>query len=113
MNPLSLAIKGSPVPTPFFTRKHPVSGHVYTRFAMSSAFDADHRQRLHGWYDEIDDDGTIRRRPYSMHWRPIFRHELQMMLQQAGFHCESIEGGHRGEAYTGTSPKMIVQARLS
>jgi len=113
VNPLELPIKGSPVPTPFFTRKHPVSGHEYTRFAMSSAFDADHRQRLHGWYDEITDDSTIRRRPYSMHWRPIFRHELQMMLRQAGFEIESIEGGHRGESYNGTSPRMFVRARLS
>ena len=80
---------------------------------MSSAFDAEHRQRLHGWYDETTEDGTIRRRPYSMHWRPIFRHELQLMLRQAGFKIETLEGGHRGEPYTETSPRMFVQARLS
>ncbi len=112
VNPLQLSIKGSPVPTPFFTRKHPVSGNSYTRFAMCSAFDTDHRQRLHGWYDEIAGDGRILRRPYSMHWRPIFRHELQMMLEQAGFEIETLEGGHCGEDYTGTSPRMFVQARM-
>jgi hypothetical protein len=80
---------------------------------MSSAFDSDHRQRLHGWYDEITDDNSIRRRPYSLHWRPIFRHELQMMLQQVGFVIESLEGGHRCEPYIETSPRMFVQARLS
>ncbi len=113
VNPLELSMKGSHVPTPFFTRKHSVSGHVYTRFAMSSPFDADHRQRLHGWYDEVTDGGTIRRRPYSMVWRPIFRHELQLMLQQAGFEIESLDGGHCREPYEGTSPRMFVQARLS
>ena len=48
-----------------------------------------------------------------MYWRPIFRHELQLMLRHAGFAIESLEGGHRAEPYTATSPRMFVQARLT
>ena len=33
------------------------------------------------------------------------------MLAEAGFRIEAMEGGHRGESYTASSPRMFVQAR--
>lgn len=111
VNPLSLKIQGDPVPKPFFTRRNPHNGNTYTRFAMVSAFDEQHRQRLHGWYDEIASDGTLRREHYSLYWRPIFRHEMELMLAEAGFELVALEGGHHQEAYTAQSPRMFVQAR--
>jgi SAM-dependent methyltransferase len=111
VSPLALKIHGDPVATPFFTRRHPRTGNRYTRFAMCSPFDADHVQRLHGWYDELAEDGTVRRRSYDTKWRPIHRFELELMLEGAGFGIEAIEGGHRGEPYTSASPRMFVQAR--
>jgi SAM-dependent methyltransferase len=111
INPLSLPVAGDLQPTPFFTRRHPCTGMRYTRFAMLSAFDADHVQRLHGWYDELDAEGCVRRRFYETRWRPIHRFELELMLETSGFVIESLEGGHRGESYTPTSPRMFVQAR--
>jgi SAM-dependent methyltransferase len=111
VNPLRLKIEGDPVPKPFFTRRNPHNGNSYTRFAMVGPFDAEHRQRLHGWYDEIDADGHVVRRPYDLTWRPIFRHEIALMLDAAGFEIRSVEGGHQGEAYTAQSPRMVIQAR--
>lgn len=111
INPLSLAREGNPIPTPFFTRRHPRTGRRYTRFAMLSPFDAAHVQRLHGWYDEYGDDGVIRRRPYETLWRPIHRFEIELMLEVAGFAIEGIDGGHQHEVYSPASPRMFVSAR--
>jgi ubiquinone/menaquinone biosynthesis C-methylase UbiE len=111
VNPLKLKIEGDPVPRAFFTRKNTNTGNTYTRFAMSDAFDENHRQRLHGWYDEIDSEGSVTRRHYSLYWRPIFRFEIEMMLEKAGFRVEKLEGGHLGESYSAQSPRMLIQAR--
>ena len=111
VNPLNLKIHGDETPKPFFTRKNPHNGNVYTRFAMADAFDENHRQRMHGWYDELDPDGTVRRRPYSVYWRPIFRFEIELMLERTGFELIKIEGGHLREPYAAQSPRMLIQAR--
>jgi SAM-dependent methyltransferase len=111
VNPLKLNLAGDPHPKLFFTRKNPHTGDTYSRFAMSGPLDADQRQRLHGWYDELAADGTVRRRFYSMHWRPIFRFELELMLRAAGFRVASIEGGHKKEPLTADSDHLFVVAR--
>lgn len=111
VNPLQLKIEGDPVAKPFFTRRNPVTGNIYTRFAMVDAFDATQKQRLHGWYDEVGSDGGVKRNHYSLHWRPIFRYEVELMLKCAGFHIEQIEGGHLKEPYTMRSPRMFIFAR--
>jgi SAM-dependent methyltransferase len=111
VNPLSLKIEGDSVPKPFFTRRNPETGNTYTRFAMSDPFDADHQQRLHGWYDELEPDGHIKRTFYSLHWRPVFRFEIELMLERVGFGLEEIQGGHLHEPYTAKSPRMFVISR--
>ncbi|HEY0510376.1 MAG TPA: class I SAM-dependent methyltransferase [Thermoanaerobaculia bacterium] len=111
MNPLTLPLEGSPIPNPFLTRRNPHTGNVYTRFAALGPMAADQVQELFGWYDEIGPDGNIRRIPYSMHWRPIFRYELELMLERAGLAVESVEGGHLHEPFTAQSSKLFVVAR--
>ena len=111
VNPLRLKLHGDDTPRPFFTRRNPHNGNTYTRFAMVDAFDENHRQRLHGWYDEVDAGGVVRRRGYSVYWRPIFRFEVELMLERAGFELLAIEGGHSREPYTAQIPRMFIQAR--
>lgn len=113
INPLSLTLAGDLVPKPFFTRRNPASGNMYTRFAASDAIDAEQRQRLHGWYDEVASDGTLRRFAYSLHWRPIFRFELELLLELCGLAIVSLEGGHQKEPFESKSPRMFVVARRS
>ena len=110
VNPLQLKMEGDPVPKPFFTRKDRNTGNTYTRFAMMGPFDENHKQKLHGWYDEITSDGFVKRRYYSLHWRPIFRFEIELMLKEAGLKLIQIEGGHRKEPYTAQSPRMFIVA---
>jgi hypothetical protein len=111
VNPFALKLKGDPVPKPFFTRRHPETGNSYTRFAMAGPLDEQQRQRLHGWYDEVDGNGMLRRQPYSMFWRPIFRFEIELMLRQAGFEIEKIEGDHQCRPYRVGCSRMFIQAR--
>lgn len=110
VNPLDLDLRGSSLPKAFFTRRNPHTGNRYTRFSMSDPIDEKQRQRLHGWYDEIDPDGVVHRTFYSMHWRPIFRYEIELMLRQSGFRLTAIEGGHAKEPFTASSPSMFIQA---
>jgi ubiquinone/menaquinone biosynthesis C-methylase UbiE len=111
VNPLSLKIQGDPQPTPFFTRRSNESGHAYTRFAMMGPFNENQKQLLHGWYDEVDVQGSVRRNFYSIHWRPVFRYEVELMLRLAGFEVIRVEGGHQKQPYTSQSPKMFIQAK--
>jgi ubiquinone/menaquinone biosynthesis C-methylase UbiE len=111
VNPLDLPILGNSNPKPFFTRRNVHNGNRYTRFAMIGPFDESHRQLLHGWYDEVDSEGCVKRQYYSIYWRPIFRFEAELMLKEAGLEIVSIEGGHLKEPYTAQSPRMFIQAK--
>lgn len=111
VNPWRLPMDGDPVPKPFFTRRHPRTGMPYTRFAAMGARDAEGSQSLHGWYDQLDAEGRVTRRPYAVTWRPIARHELQLMLEAVGLEIVSLEGGHRHEPFTAQSPRLFVQAK--
>lgn len=110
INPLVLSVAGDPKPKAFFTRRNPHTGNPYTRFAMTGPFDAAQRQELYGWYDELDAEGLVRRRPYSMRWRPIFRYELELMLRAAGLRVTALEGDHQGAPFSATSSHLFVQA---
>ncbi len=59
VNPLGLNISGDSLPKAFFTRRNDHTGNLYTRFAMLGPMDADHKQRLHGWYDEVLPTGQV------------------------------------------------------
>lgn len=111
VNPLVLPLGGDPAPRPFFTRTNVHTGNRYTRFAAMGPIQDDQRQRLHGWYDEIERNGVVRRTEYSMEWRPIFRYEAHLIVESAGLDLLAVEGGHRGEPFTAASRKMFVLAR--
>jgi len=110
VNPLTLKLQGDPVAKPYYTRRSPHGGNLYTMFAMLDPVDANHKQRMHGWYDEVEPDGVVKRRHFELHWRPIFRFELELMLREAGFRVASLEGGQRHEPYTAQSPRLFVRA---
>jgi SAM-dependent methyltransferase len=113
VNPLALPLRGDPVPVPFLSRRHNERNRAYTRFAALGPVDAQQRQQLYGWYDEVDEAGVVRRTPYSMWWRLIFRGELELMLENCGLAVENVAGGHRHEEFKAQSPKLFVVARRS
>ncbi len=110
MNPFILNFGGDSIPKPFFTRKNPATGNVYTRFAAMGPMQTNQNQKLFGWYDEVEPDGTLKRQLYEMYWRPVFRYEIELMLNKAGFKIAEIFGGHQNEPFTPTSRKMFILA---
>ncbi len=110
VNPLRLPLGGSAPPQPFFTRLHPDTGRRYTRFAAMGPIEGDQTQRLFGWYDEIDENGLVRRTPYEMRWRLLFAAELELLVEAAGLSVAVIEGDHRGSQFETTSPKIFMIA---
>jgi len=110
INPLILNLAGDPNPIPFFNRRNVHNGKKYTRFAAMGKMQADQKQKLYGWYDEMESDGTVKRQPYEVYWRPIFKYEIMLMLEKAGFQVDKIYGVHQNEPYTSSSRKMFIQA---
>jgi hypothetical protein len=111
ISPFRLNPSGDPVPKPFFTRRNEWTGNRYTRFAMTGPMDEHQRQELHGWDDEVTPDGAVMRSYFSIVWRPLYRFEIELMLREAGFDIEAVEGDHDGSPFTAQSPKMFVRAR--
>lgn len=110
VNPFALPLHGNGAPQPFFSRINPETGRSYTRFAAMGPIETDQTQRLFGWYDEIGEDGLIRRTPYELRWRLTFAAELSLMVETAGLRVESIEGDHRRSKFDASSPKIFMIA---
>jgi SAM-dependent methyltransferase len=110
-NPLMLQLGDQTTPEASYTRINRRTGNLYTKFAMVSGLSASQTQRVHGWYDEIMPGGAVRRTPYGFEWRAVFRYELELMLTQAGYGVEKVEGGFLGENFDAHSPKIVVTAR--
>ncbi|MGE0719720.1 MAG: hypothetical protein AB7P02_30030, partial [Alphaproteobacteria bacterium] len=98
-------------PRLLFTRRHEPTGRTYQRFNLLGPMEPDQVQSVSGWYDEVGDDGLVRRRPYAMKVRPIYRYELQLMIEAAGLGITRLHGGHRGEGFHRASPVIFVEAR--
>jgi hypothetical protein len=98
-------------PQLFFCRRLPDTGRTYMRFAGFGRLQPDQRQKLHGWYDELGEDGTVRRTPYDMTWRLMFRGEAELMVRSCGLDVIAVEGGHRHEPFQTDSPKLFLIAR--
>jgi SAM-dependent methyltransferase len=111
-NPLALNLHGDERPELFFTRRRTDNGNTYSRFCASGPIDVNQIQPIFGWYDETDSRGIITRRSYSLEWRLIFRFELELMLENAGFRITKISGGNNNEPLLPSSLKMFVEATL-
>jgi SAM-dependent methyltransferase len=108
-NPMTVNFLGDS-PEFFFKRRRVDNGNYYSRFSATGAVNADQIQPLYGWYDETLQNGNIKRFPYSLEWRLIFRSELELMLEKSGFIVKAFYGGHLQEPFTPTSLKMVVEA---
>lgn len=109
-NPWSVNLLGNETPEYFFSRRRADNGNPYSRFAATSPMRNDQTQTVYGWYDETSANGDINRSDYSIEWRFIFRYELELMLEKAGFAIQNIYGGNNNEPFQVDSPKMFVEA---
>ncbi len=111
MNPLIIPLDEQRQPQPSEPRRNPRTGNSYVRNSLHSRIDERQVQQLYGWYDELDAKGRIATTDYKFHWRIIFRWELELMLNEAGFSVESVAGGFDGAPWTVDSKRIVVTAR--
>lgn len=109
-NPLALNLHREEPPESYYTRKRIDNGNVYTRFAGTGPMNVKQVQPVYGWYDEILGDGKVKRTSYTMEWRIIFRYEIELMLQKAGFQTKNVFGGNHDEVFQNSSQKMFIEA---
>jgi len=111
MNPLTLSLDAEKKPSPSEPRRNPRTGNQYVKNSMASRLDEEQCQRLYGWYDELLPDGKIEVSEFSFTWRMIFRFELELMLESAGFAIESMAGDFEASPWTVDSRRMVITAR--
>lgn len=69
--------------------------------------------RVEWIYDEITEDGTLKRLVAPHVLRYFFMPELQLLLERTGFTVDSVYGSTELEPYEDGSERMIVYARPS
>ena len=107
-NPTTIAGRDNDVREEW-TRLDPETGRSVTKFSSTHA-DVD-RTTFRWWYDEVDDDGRVRRwqREATLHF--VYRREADLLMSAAGFDIETLHGDYDGSAPSGASPKILIVAR--
>jgi SAM-dependent methyltransferase len=62
-------------------------------------------------YDELQDDGSLKRTVAAISQRYLYRYEMQLLLEKNGFVVENVFGNYELEDYGPESIKMIFVAR--
>ncbi|MEO1443073.1 MAG: class I SAM-dependent methyltransferase, partial [Chloroflexota bacterium] len=88
----------------------PETGHMVMQQAVSTLDRATQFMRVQWIYDEITDDGTLRRTVAPTVFRYFFPYEVQLLLRLTGFTVEQMFGDTDGSPFEDGSPRMIVIA---
>lgn len=88
-----------------------VSGQTVQKFTSARFDHARQMQYLTLLYDEVGADGAVRRSTLRTELRYVFRFEMQLLLERAGFSVEEVYGSADLEPYDALSEKMIFVAR--
>jgi ubiquinone/menaquinone biosynthesis C-methylase UbiE len=65
----------------------------------------------HVWFDEISDDGTVRRIDGTTTLHYLYRREAELLFSAAGFEIESLHGDYDGNPADARSRKLLVVAK--
>ncbi|OJV92668.1 MAG: hypothetical protein BGO39_31540 [Chloroflexi bacterium 54-19] len=80
-------------------------------FVSTMAYPAQQKRVHHYFYDETFEDGTVKRTVSLFHLRYLYRFELQLLLEKAGFSIEDLYGDYDFEEYGEGSPKLLYVCR--
>ncbi len=83
---------------------------VYS-FLSTLAQPAEQLRHYHYFFDETLADGTVKRTATKLTLRYIYRYELQLLLQQAGFAIDELYGSHDFDEFGEDSNKLIYVCR--
>lgn len=113
MNPLTLTLGGDDAPLVSQPRRNPATGNPYVKHAMTMRIDADQRQRIFGWYEELLPSGAALTSDFSYWWRLLFRGETTALLELSGLTEKAVFGDFHGAPWDVDSPRIIVIAGRS
>jgi SAM-dependent methyltransferase len=89
----------------------PDTGHRVMKLVASRIDWATQRQDITYVYDELLDGGGVRRTVVPMTLRHVFRYELLLLLDRAGYSLETLYGDYDLSPYGEGGPRMIAVAR--
>jgi hypothetical protein len=88
-------------------------GSTVDKFSSRRISSASQIIHAHIWYDLIDPTGALRRVPTQFDLRYVHRHEIELMLELAGFVEWQIYGSYELDPFDETSDRMIIAAEPS
>ncbi len=80
-------------------------------FLSTVARPAEQQRDYHYFFDETLADGTVKRTVARLTLRYLYRYELQLLLERAGFMVEDIYGSYDFEEFGAGSNKLIYICR--
>jgi SAM-dependent methyltransferase len=89
--------------------QEPETGHPIMKLVASRIDWMAQLQEVTYVYEELLDDGQVRRTVASMTLRHVFRYELELLLATAGYHLKTLYGDYDLSPY-GVGPRMIAVA---
>jgi hypothetical protein len=90
----------------------PETNHTIMKLVASHIDWATQRQTVTYVYDELLDEGGVRRTLVPMTLRYIFRYELMLLLGKAGYSLEALYGDYDLSGYGEGGPRMIAVVRI-
>ncbi len=90
----------------------PDSGHRIMKLVASRVDWTTQRQEITYVFDELLKDGGVQRTVVPMTLRHVFRYELELLLDRAGYSLEDLYGDYDLSSYGEGGPRMIAVARL-
>ncbi|MCC6174599.1 MAG: class I SAM-dependent methyltransferase [Chloroflexi bacterium] len=88
----------------------PVTGHLLSKWTARSTDVAEQLDRYTYFYDEVDDDGVVRRTTTELALRYFGRFEFELLLERAGFLVEALYGSYDLAPFTVGSERLIAVA---
>lgn len=87
------------------------TGHLMMLYAVSHLDRVTQLMRVQWIYDEVTDDGTVKRLLVPHMLRYVFEAEMRLLLQVTGFAVEAVYGSTDGDPFEDGAERMIVYAR--
>ncbi len=87
-------------------REDPETGRLVRKFSSTRANVDGVTQRI--WFEEIGDDGTVRRVGGTTTLHYLWRRETELLFSEAGFKVESLHGDYDGGPVDAASRKLLA-----
>ena len=90
---------------------HHLTAESITKWVVRRTHPAEQLDELLCFYDELQDDGLVRRTMVELRLRWFTRFELELLLDKTGWEVDELYGGYGLEPYGPTSDRLIFVCR--